>query len=133
MSVSYLFMEPLTLPVTAEALGEDTVRNFTDAAAVRESLGTVFPDITWRSDPATASDLAQVLEDGVTYEFSLLDTRTEAGAAAGGGDVGLVVSLRCSGRVDSVPFVQRLCDQLGWLAFDQQVLMYQPHHAPVPA
>ncbi|MFL5606286.1 MAG: hypothetical protein ACJ8AD_07565 [Gemmatimonadaceae bacterium] len=44
----------------------------------------------------------------------------------------LIVSMRCSGRIDSVPFVQRLLDATGWIAFDDRAYLFQPHQPPVP-
>jgi hypothetical protein len=46
---------------------------------------------------------------------------------------GVMLVLRCSLRADYRDVVQGLCDALGWVAFDETPLCYQPHRTPIPA
>ena len=123
MSWSYLFLAPTTLPLTPATLSEETTRSFTDADAVRAALDAHLPHLAWAADPDGALARGVAIEDGVHYEFVIRPEEPPA----------LIVSMRTSGRADSAPFVQRLCDATGWIAFDDRVYLFQPHQPPVPA
>jgi hypothetical protein len=117
MANSYLFMQPAKLPLSTEELSEETVRPFEDVNAVRTQLEQHLPGLTWE-DP----DHGQAEVDGRWVEVSLHQD----------GD-GVFLSLRCSLRADYRDLVQDLCDSLGWVAFDQTPMCYQPRRAPIPA
>lgn len=46
------------------------------------------------------------------------------------GDEKGTLSLRCSLRVDHRPIVQKLCDENGWVAFDEGPSYFRPHQLP---
>jgi hypothetical protein len=123
LSKSYLFFTPARLPLTTGQLGDETVRSFTDLASVRATLGTHLPDIVWQPAPVDALAHGTVSDGDALYEFAVRAYEPPS----------LIVSLRSSGRVDSAPFVQRLCDATGWVAFDDRPRCFQPHHPPIPA
>jgi hypothetical protein len=122
VSKSYLFFMPTQLPLMTELLSADTVRSFTDAASVQAALSAHLPTLAWDPSPEGALAHGTATDGSMVYEFSI---REHAPA--------LLVGLRASGRVDSVPFVQRLCDATGWVAFDDRPRCFQPHHPPIPA
>jgi hypothetical protein len=115
MSTSYLFFRPTRLPLQSDELNEETVVPLGDAAAVRQALARVLPDIAWDEGTGKAQ------WEGHWLEFT----------APGQADDTL--SMRCSLRADYTPLVQRLCDELGWLAFDDQPRCFQPQRPPMPA
>ena len=135
MSISYTFFSPAQLPLTPASQGEETARSFTDLAAVQEALGAHLPRLAWEAAPEFALARGTVTEDEVPFEFSVIafDDGAASDERVEDADATLVVSLRCSGRVDSAPFVQRLCDASGWIAFDDRFYLFQPHQPPVPA
>jgi hypothetical protein len=114
MAYSYFFFAATRLPLTAADLGEDTVVPLTDAAAVKAALTLLFPDIEWVDEAE-----GRLQRDGRWLEFHP------------GGEAG-TLSLRCSLRADYRDIVQHICDELGWLAFDESPLCYQPRCAPMP-
>src|SRR3954465_9955199 len=109
MSSTYLFFQPEFLPLTPSNLDEKAVRSLDQDDRVRDLLNQVFPEMQW---PSPAEGRAEL--DGRWLEFNL--------GAAG------TLSLRCSLRADYSDVVQRLCDQLGWVAFDERPFCFQPHH-----
>lgn len=115
MAYTYLFFRPLRLPLDAAELGSDTVLPLDDAGLVRASLDRVLPGLDWQGPTE-----ARVTVDGLWMEWRL---DPQAGA----------LSLRCSLRHDYRAIVQRLCDQTGWIAFDQEPWCYQPHRPPMRA
>jgi hypothetical protein len=115
MAYTYLFFQPTKLPLTPEELDGDTVQPLADADAVRRALSGLYPELVWESPEAGRLTL-----DGRWLEFSLVP------------EVG-TLSLRCSLRADYRDVVQRLCDELGWLAFDEMPLCYQPGRSPMDA
>lgn len=127
MSRSYLFLAPQALPLTPEQLSEETVRPFPSPDLVRAGLATALPDLVW-SDATPDGTLAfgVATRDRAPYECSV---RPDATAPDGG----VVLSVRCSGRVDSAAFIQALCDATGWVAFDDRPQCFQPHRPPMPA
>lgn len=115
MAYTYLFFRPRRLPLAPHELSAETVLPLRDAAAVRAALEGAVPGIDWVSDREGRAEA-----EGRWMEFHL---DPDAGTLA----------LRCSLRADYREIVQRLCDELGWLAFDEQPLCYQPHQPPMPA
>lgn len=115
MAHSYFFFRPARLPLTSSELSGETVLPLKDTAAVRASLAQALPGMKWK----TAGE-GHATIDGMWVEF-LLNPITGS------------VSLRCSQGNDYRAIVQQLCDRLGWLAFDQQPLCYQPGLPPMPA
>lgn len=114
MAYSYLFFAATRLPLATDELGEDTVVPLQDTAAVKAALTLLFPDIEWAGE-----EEGRLERDGRWMEFHP------------GGEAG-TLSLRCSLRADYRDIVQRICDELGWLAFDESPLCYQPRQAPMP-
>src|SRR5262245_59379172 len=115
MAYTYLFFRPLRLPLQAHELSETTVLALEDAAAVRAALDSALPAIAWKDERGRA-DI-----DGQWVEFYLPGGQRQT------------LALRCSLRADYRAIVQRLCDRLGWLAFDEQAMCYQPHGTPMRA
>jgi hypothetical protein len=115
MAASYLFFRPTRLPLESDELNEETAVPLSDPAEVRVALARVLPDIAWEGETGTTQ------WEGQWLEFS----------APGQADDTL--SMRCSLRADYAPLVQRLCDELGWLAFDNQPRCFQPGRAPMAA
>lgn len=115
MAYTYLFFEPQRLPLTPQDLSEETVRPLKDCDAIREALSRAVLETEWVGQTGKAEI------DGLWLEFHLP------------GDGRDTLSLRCSLRADYRAIVQGLCDKLGWLAFDEKPLCYQPHQAPIPA
>ena len=115
MASTYLFFRPLRLPLVADELTEETVLPLDDRPMVRAALEQSVTGIDWVSDDEGRAELG-----GNQVEFHL---PREGGT----------LSLRCSLRADYSPVVQRLCDRLGWLAFDEGHMCYQPHEAPFRA
>ena len=116
MAYSYLFFEPARLPLASHELSEATVRPLDDAGAVRTALSRMLPAIAWDDDDQTG----RMQADEGWVEFQL--------PASEG-----TLSMRCSLRADYSALVQSLCDQSGWLAFDERPLCFQPGQAPMPA
>jgi hypothetical protein len=119
MAYLYLFFEPTRLPLASHELGEDTVRTLNDASAAQATLTRILPAIEWVEADGRLLGRAQV--DAGWVEFGL---------PAGPADT---LSMRCSLRADYSADVQRVCDQSGWLAFDEQPQCYQAGQAPMPA
>jgi hypothetical protein len=115
MSSTYLFFQPAFLPLTPSNLDESAVRPLLQEDRVRALLSQVVPEVQWASDSDGRVEL-----DGRWIEFNL-----DSGAGT--------LSMRCSLRADYSDVVQRLCDQLGWVAFDERPFCFQPQHAPFPA
>jgi hypothetical protein len=115
MSTSYLFFRPTRLPLQSDELDEETVVPLGDPAAVRQALARVLPDIAWDEQTGKAQWEGQWLE--LTAPSQADDT----------------LSMRCSLRADYTALVQKLCDELGWLAFDDRPCCFQPGRAPMPA
>lgn len=127
MSWTYTFFAPHRLPLAPADLSDETVRSFTELAEVRDALGEHLPGLAWGAAPHGALARGTVTDGDVPYELTVLPYEREEGAAPT-----LIVSLRCSGRVDSAPFVQRLIDATGWIAFDDRAYLFQPRRVPVP-
>jgi hypothetical protein len=115
MASTYLFFQPVSLPLSPSNLDADAVAPLLAEDRVRELLSGVLPELNWVSPREGRVEL-----DGRWLEFSLCD-----GAGT--------LSLRCSLRADYTDVVQKLCDQLGWVAFDERPFCFQPHHEPFPA
>jgi hypothetical protein len=118
MAYSYLFFEPTRLPLASHELGEATVRTLDDAGAVQATLTRIFPAVEWAE--ADGRRLGRTQLDAGWAEFWLPAP-------------GHTLSMRCSLRADYLADVQRLCDQSGWLAFDERPMCLQPGQAPIPA
>ena len=115
MATTYLFFQPAFLPLTPSNLDAEAVLPLGAEDRVREMLNTVLPGLVWSN-----AIEARVELDGRWLEFSL------------GGGAG-TLSARCSLRADYSDVVQRLCDELGWVAFDERPFCFQPQHVPFPA
>lgn len=115
MAYTYLFFRPARLPLEPEDLGADTTQLLNDPVEVRAALARVLPQLVWKGEEGKGD------WDGHWLEFY-----ARSGEAR-------TLSLRCSLRADYAPLVQRLCDELGWLAFDEAARCYQPGRAPMPA
>ena len=116
MSRTYLFFRPAKLPLASTELGETTVLNLEDSAKLRSDIEHAFHRVEWDSKYAAT---ATYHEDW--YEISVPD------------DAAKTLAIRCSLKVDHTGFVQQLCDQFGWLAFDEEPQCYQPNRPPMPA
>lgn len=115
MAYTYLFFRPSRLPLATHELSEQTVLDLRDPPAVRAELDRVLPNIEW----------IDALSGRTTVTGQWLEIRLPAD--------GRTLSLRCSLRADYAQIVQYLCDQTGWIAFDEQPLCYQPHREPIRA
>jgi hypothetical protein len=115
MATTYLFFQPAFLPLTPNNLDAAAMQPLGAEDRVREMLNTVLLGLEWSSATEARADL-----DGRWLEFSL------------GGGAG-TLSARCSLRADYSDVVQRLCDEVGWLALDERPFCFQPQHAPFPA
>lgn len=116
MARTYLFFRPARLPLASDELSEQTVLPLADDAVLRAALERALPGLQWVAARAAAVDVG-----GAHYELSLPET-PEA-----------TLALRGSLRIDHAALVQRLCDEFGWLAFDDRPMCFQPHRAPMPA
>ena len=116
MAHMYLFFRPAKLPLDTLEIDARTVLNLEGSGDLRASLEEAFPGMAW--DEAGHGHASV---DGNWYEVHLPLTADET------------VVMRCSLRVDHAALVQGLCDRLGWLAFDERSMCFQPHAEPVPA
>ena len=116
MAYSYLFFRPSHLPLATHELSAQTALDLGDPVAVRAELDRVFPNIEW-----TDALWGSTTVEGLWLEFRLPTAPANT------------LSLRCSLRADYARIVQHLCDETGWIAFDQEPRCYQPHRAPIPA
>jgi hypothetical protein len=114
MAQGYFFFRPARLPLAPDDLSADTVLPLTDAPALQAALSRELPMLSWDGPEGRGE------WEGHWLEFRL------PGA-------GMTLSLRCSLRADYTALVQQLCDGLGWLAFDETPLLFQPHRPPQPA
>ncbi|HET9483851.1 MAG TPA: hypothetical protein VFO79_07830 [Xanthomonadales bacterium] len=114
MSRTILFFLPRRLPLEPSDLGTDTVQPIDDVEVVRAALPSVLGDVTW----------ADASRGRATFEGQRLELHVAPGTT---------LSMRCSLRSDPSALVQRLCDELGWLAFDEEPRCFQPHRAPMRA
>jgi hypothetical protein len=124
MSWSYTFFPPRELPVTHETLSEETVGTFVDPVAVREVIDASLPNVEWTPGEPPVHVRGRVFDGEDLYEFTIMD-HVEATEPTP------IVSMRCSGRIDSIPFAQRLCDATGWIAFDDRAYLFQPLRPPM--
>lgn len=113
MACSYLFFRPARLPLAPEELSADTTLLLNDPDEARTALARVLPQLVWDGEEGKGE------WDGHWLEFHARDNRQ------------MTLSLRCSLRADYAPLVQRLCDELGWLAFDEEPRCFQPGRAPM--
>jgi hypothetical protein len=135
MSWSYLFFKPTQVPQSPDDLGEENAFSFSEAAEVQAVLSAHLPHLTWAPDPEGVLARGRVTEDDAEYNFNVMfhEDPAKPDAPAGPAEAPkLVVGMHCSGRIDSASFVQCLCDATGWIALDDRVYLFQPHHAPVP-
>lgn len=116
MAYTYLFFEPAHLPLASQELSEATVLTLDDANAVRTTLTRLLPTLKWIEEDDRLLGRTQVNAGWVEFCLPAL---------------GHTLSMRCSLRADYSADVQRLCDQSGWLAFDQQPMCLQPGQAPI--
>lgn len=115
MASTYLFFRPLRLPLSPDELGDATLAPLTCDDPIRAALEGIVPGVAGPADGPFHGEV-----DGHRVEFHIpADEGT--------------LSMRCSLRTDCSAIVQRLCDTLGWVAFDEQPLCYQPGRAPMPA
>jgi hypothetical protein len=120
MAYTYLFFKPSRLPLTVQDLSEETTLLLNDVEAIREALARAVAEIEW-VDQRVGPPMGKAETDGRWLKFLLpADDRG-------------TLSLRCSLRADYRAFVQGLCDKLGWLAFDERAMCYQPHREPFHA
>jgi hypothetical protein len=115
MAYSYLFFRPARLPLAPGDLDADSALPLNDAAEIQAALARVLPQLVWDGEEGRGE------WDGHWLEFHTRSDET------------MTLSLRCSLRADYAPLVQRLCDELGWLAFDEGPRCFQPGRAPMPA
>ena len=115
MARGYLFFRPLRLPLEPHELSGETVLPLSDPDEIRSGLERIVPGLAWRDEHEAMATL-----DGRWLEFRL--PRGEADT----------LSLRCSLRADHTDLVQGFCDALGWLAFDESPMCFQPHRPPLP-
>ena len=119
MSWSYTFFPPKELPLTHETLSEETVGTFADLDAVRATIDSSLPGVEWAPGEGEMRLRGQVSDGEDEYELCIMN-HAEADEPT------LIVSIRCSGRIDSAPFAQRVCDATGWIAFDERTYLFQP-------
>jgi len=127
MSWGYTFLPPNVLPLTPDMLSEKTVGTFRhdDLVAVQAAIGAHLPQVAWTLGEGVVFARGKVTEDDADFEFTLLDQVSASTPT-------LIVGVRCSGRIDSEPFAQRLCDATGWIAFDDRAYLFQPNRPPMP-
>lgn len=116
MARTYLFFRPARLPLAPGELDAATVLHIEDTPQLRPSLERVFPGVSWNEGGEGRATLA-----GEWYELQLPASPADT------------LSLRCSLRAQHDAVIQGVCDRLGWLAFDDQPLCFQPHRPPMPA
>jgi hypothetical protein len=116
MARTYLFFRPASLPLETGELSETTVLNLEDSPSLRVNLEQVLPGLAWQSQHNGQATVA-----GNWYEVRLPQASAET------------LVLWCSLRVDHSAFVQDLCNRLGWLAFDERPMCFQPHRSPIRA
>jgi hypothetical protein len=124
VSWSYTFFPPRELPLTHEKLSEETVGAFVDADAVRDVIDAAIPNVEWTPGEGEVRIRGRAFDGDELYELTIMN-HAEAKKPT------LIVSMRCSGRIDSAPFAQRLCDATGWIAFDDRVYLFQPLRPPL--
>ncbi|MGV3679028.1 MAG: hypothetical protein ACO1PM_04815 [Acidovorax sp.] len=117
MACTYLFFRPARLPLSTGELSPETVLPLRGIDHIKECLAQVAPDLEWIG-PTWGS--ATVL--GNALEFHLPEDLFEG-----------TLAMRYSLRTDYTPWVQSLCDRLGWLAFDERPMCLQPHGPAFPA
>lgn len=115
MAQTYLFFRPVRLPLGPDDLGASTVLNLADSPSLRAGLERLLPGLAWGGDGRASARV-----DGNWYEVQL--PRQDA-----------TVAIRCSLRADHTGLIQRICDDLGWLAFDERPFCFQPHRQPFGA
>jgi hypothetical protein len=113
MAKSYLFLKPTHLPLSGGGLTAESVSPI-DSGEVAACLKQALPSLVWSSSTEASGE-----SDEGWVEFA----QPGEGATQS-------LALRCSLRSDYTPLVQRLCDQFGWVAFDETPMLYQPHRAP---
>ena len=116
MSRTILFFHPARLPLETSDLSETTVLGLKDNPELRAKLEQVFPGLDWQT-----RHIGRVTVGGNWYEVSVPQASAET------------LSVRCSLRADHSGFIQDICNQLGWLAFDERPACFQPHRDPIPA
>lgn len=116
MARTYLFFQPARLPLGAPELDSTTVVPLRDEPSLRRALERVFPGLTWRTEHLGSANI-----EGDWLEVRIPQTPSNT------------LSVRCSLRADHSALVQSVCDQLGWLAFDDRPYCYQPGQQPFPA
>lgn len=114
MAYSYTFMKPARLPLAGGGLAADDILPLR-AAEIVPALGHALPALRWTSDTEGAVELDEGWAEFRIHEDAKL---------------GAWLSMRCSLRSDYTPAVQRLCDRFGWIAFDQEPRLFQPHAEP---
>jgi hypothetical protein len=119
-----MFFPPKELPLTHEMLSEERVGTFVDADAVREVIDASLPNVEWTPGEGEVRARGRVSDGEDSYEFVIMDHVAATTPT-------LIVSMRCSGRIDSAPFAQRLCDATGWIAFDDRAYLFQPFRPPM--
>jgi hypothetical protein len=124
MSWSYTFFPPKELPLTPERVSEETVGTFSDAEAVREVIDAAVPNVAWTPGEGEIRFRGRVFDGEDLYEITIMNHVAAA-------EPTLIVSMRCSGRIDSIPFAQRICDSTGWIAFDDRTYLFQPLRPPM--
>lgn len=112
-SKSCIFLKPAELPLSAADPGAESVLPI-DAEEVSICLEQALPALTWSS----ATDASGEVGEG-RVEFSRPGEHATRSLAP-----------HCSRRSDCTPLVRRLCDQFGWVAFDESPLLFQPHRPP---
>lgn len=116
MSQTYLFFQPTRLPLGTHELESATVVPLRDDPSLRRALEQLLPGLTWQSEHLASANVGD----------NWLEIRIPQASDS-------TLGIRCSLRADHSAFVQGICDQLGWLAFDERPYCYQPGRAPVPA
>ncbi len=113
MAQNYLFFRPAHLPLETGDLRQAAVLQLQDSPYLRTSLEQAFPGLSWQSPSVGQATVA-----GNWYELHLPQAPTAT------------LALRCSREVDHSAFVQDLCNRLGWLAFNERALCFQPQRDP---
>ncbi|EJE53938.1 hypothetical protein PMI14_01150 [Acidovorax sp. CF316] len=117
MACTYLFFRPARLPLSTNGLSPETVLMLRDTDHIKECLAQVAPGLEW-----VHPTRGQATALGHRVEFHLPEDLSQSPPA-----------MHSSLRIDYTPWVQSLCDRLGWLAFDERPMCLQPHSSAFPA
>jgi len=120
MSYDFLMFRPCVKIFSQNDLSKDTVE-LQDPQVVMHGLSSLFPSLSWQQWRADSFWEAQVESDGLWYEFHVGPGRDAAW------------SIKTSHRATNRPLVQRICRELGVIAFDGQAMLIIDENGARPA